>query len=96
MTAGEFGVIAGIAGGLVIPIVTLFYKQGKKDQSVCELARDVNGLGQKFSAERLIYAESITEVRAKLEKVEHAVIDMGAQLKFIVETVREIKELRRE
>jgi peptidoglycan hydrolase CwlO-like protein len=73
------------------PVVIVFYKQGKKDQHMNELEKDVNGIGKKLSEIKDNQTGTLMELSRKVDGVEKSIVELSTSMKFMTETIKELK-----
>jgi len=78
-----YGVVQTV--GLLIPIIMIGYRQGRKDQFLDEMKRDLDGLGEKLSKVAAKTDGVIEELREKMAKVDRELGEISVALKFISE-----------
>jgi len=88
---GDFIVLIIQTVVFVTPVLVLFYKQGRKDQVIDELKKDVDGIGKKLAEVRGDHEGAIAELKSKVDKMNDVLIELNVTLKFIKNTVEEIK-----
>jgi len=69
------------------PVVAIFYKQGRKDQTLDEVVKDLNGLGKKVSDIKDSQTQTLTELKAQVENMNNTLIKVTTWLEVIKETM---------
>jgi|GEM_PF-3359617 len=73
------------------PVLILVYKQGRKDQIMEEVIRDVNGLGKKVADIRGDQTNTMTELKAQVDSINQTLARVTTQMEFVAEAIRELK-----
>lgn len=76
----------------LIPVITLFYKQGKKDQKMYELERDVDGIGKKVHDVRQTQHETMADVKSKMADMDRSLVEVSVTMRLMSEAIKEMKE----
>jgi len=87
----SFGTLAGLA----IPLIRLFYMQGKKDQRQDETERNINGIGKKVADIRDQQAQVLTSLNTQITNVNITMAALTESIKYIEKTVEELKPRRK-
>ena len=74
------------------PVLILVYKQGRKDQIMEEVIRDVNGLGKKVADIRGYQTNTMTELKAQMDSMNQTLARVTTQMEFMTEAIRELKK----
>jgi len=77
--------------GLMIPVLILFYKQGRKDQILDETVKDLSGLKKKLDEARDVQAQVLTELKSQIEKVNNILTKVTVVMEYIQKDVEELK-----
>jgi len=73
------------------PVLILFYKQGRKDQVLDEVVKDVNGMGKKVAEIRDYQSQALTELKAQINAVNATLIEVTTAMRYISESIKELK-----
>ena len=76
----------------LIPLLAIFYKQGRRDQVLDETVRDVNGLGLKVSEIRNDNTKTLSELKIQLEVMSKSLIETSVTMGFIQKDLEELKK----
>jgi len=74
------------------PVLILVYKQGRKDQILEEVIKDVNGLGKKVADIRDDQTTTMTELKAQVDSINQTLTRVTTQMEFMTEAIRELKK----
>jgi len=74
------------------PVLILVYKQGRKDQILEEVIKDVNGLGKKVADIRNDQTTTMTELKAQVDSINQTLTRVTTQMEFMTEAIRELKK----
>jgi hypothetical protein len=74
------------------PVLLLFYKQGRKDQILDEVVKDVDGQGKKISEIRDSQTNALSELKTKIDNMERTLIEAITSIKFMSESIKELKK----
>ena len=77
------------------PVLVLFYKQGRKDQVLEEAVRDINGLGSKVAEVRDSQAQTLSELKSKIENMNNTLIKVTTVMEVIKSDIERIKNKKR-
>jgi len=74
------------------PVLMLVYKQGRKDQILEEVIKDVNGLGKKVADIRDDQTTTMAELKAQVDSINQTLIRVTTQMEFMTEAIKELKK----
>jgi alanyl-tRNA synthetase len=74
------------------PVLLLFYKQGRKDQILDEVVRDVNGMGKKLTEVRDHQAQMLAELKAEIEHFNNTLVRVTTLIEIITKDIDELKK----
>jgi len=74
------------------PVLLLVYKQGRKDQIIEEVIRDVNGLGKKVADIRDDQTNALADLKARVDGISQTLTRVTTQMEFMTEAIRELKK----
>jgi len=89
---GEFIVMLIQTVVFMVPVLILFYKQGRKDQVLDEVVRDVNGIGRKLAEDRDHQSQTLSELKAQVDNVNNTLIRVTTAMDFIKSSIEELKK----
>ena len=67
------------------PMITIFYRQGRKDQILDEVVKDLNGLGKKVADIKSEQSQTLAELKAQMESMNNTLIKVTTWLELIKE-----------
>lgn len=80
----------------LLPLAVILYsqgcKEGKREQKMTEIERDLNGLGEKVGNLRVEHNTLVTELRDKIDTVDKELTKISASMEFIKDAIRELKQ----
>jgi len=76
----------------ITPVLLLVYKQGRKDQVLDEVIKDVNGLGKKVADIRDDQTSALTDLKARVDGISQTLTRVTTQMEFMTEAIRELKK----
>jgi len=74
------------------PVLMLVYKQGRKDQIVEEVIKDVDGLGKKVADIRDVQTTTMAELKAQVDSINQTLTRVTTQMEFMTEAIKELKK----
>jgi len=74
------------------PVLLLVYKQGRKDQIIEEVIRDVNGLGKKVADIRDDQTNALADLKTRVDGISQTLTRVTTQMEFMTEAIRELKK----
>ena len=88
---GQFIVMIVQTVVFMAPVLIIFYKQGRKDQVLDEVKKDVDGIGKKVAETRECNDEALSEIKQKMDHIDRTLVQVKTTVEFLIETVKEIK-----
>jgi archaellum component FlaC len=77
------------------PVLLLFYKQGRKDQVLDEVVRDVDGMGRKVAEIRDHQSQMLSELKSQIESFNSTLIRVTTLVEIITKDIDELKKNNR-
>jgi len=74
------------------PVLLLFYKQGRKDQILDEVVKDVNGMGRKISEIRDYQTQMVSELKSQVENFNNTLIRVATLVDTMIKDIDELKK----
>ena len=74
------------------PVLLLFYKQGRKDQTLDEVVRDVDGIGHKLAEVRDHQSQMLSELKSQIEHFNSTLIRVTTLIEIITKDIDELKK----
>lgn len=76
----------------LVPVLLLAYRQGKRDQLVDEIMKDLNGLGEKVSKTRDEHILTLSEIKAQIGNMNETLIRVTTQMEYFTKAIEEMKK----
>ena len=89
---GHFIVMVVQTAVFLAPVLLIFYKQGRKDQVLDEVKRDVDGVGKKVAAICEKNDDALSDLKDKVEQIDRTLVQVRTTLEHIVEDVKELRK----
>jgi uncharacterized protein YoxC len=75
----------------IIPVLALVYKQGRKDQVMDEMKKDVDGIGKKVAEIRDSHTNALAELKNKIDNMDHTLVEAVTTIKHLSKSIEELK-----
>ena len=92
---GHFLVMVIQTAVFLAPVLIIFYKQGRKDQVLDEVKKDVDGIGKKVAETRECNDEALSDIKHKMDNIDRTLVEVKVTVEHLRETVGEIKDNKR-
>jgi septal ring factor EnvC (AmiA/AmiB activator) len=74
------------------PVLLLMYKQGRKDQIIDEVVKDVNGMGKKIAEIRDSQTGALSELKTKIDNMDRTLIEAVTTIKHLSKSIEDLKK----